>query len=489
MVRRAFVIIFATVVLLAAGVGGMMFLVNQRQRPSREAPEAAGKLVRVMTVQPQTVPLTIEGFGAVRAKTEWRAVPEVSGPVIRRSAYLRAGLHMRRGEVMFEVDPRPFELAVQRIEASIEADRKEIAVLRQQQRNFEASLRIAKRNLSIAQAELRRDDTLAKKGTISSRERNRQRQTRNDAEQAVQTSQNSLQLIAPQIAKTEASIAMAKVQLAEAKLQLEKTTLVMPFDGQVLSSDVDLGEYVQAGQEAAKVYDTTAVEIPIAIALDDLKWLTALSPEVLRSASNTNASDVDAALAQLPPAVVQWRGTSRTYTWQGHVGRWEAGLDARTRTLTLVIDVRDPWKRFQPGEQPPLQPGMFCQVAIVARQVPNAVVIPRTALQQDQTVFVAANNALVIRPVEVLHIQKDRAVITAGLSAGEQLVVSPITAPVVGMKLRSREVAPDTLFSSPFLIPPSEPSTPAVSGSPASAAAPVPAASRRTETSGMSEGR
>lgn len=489
MVRRAFVIAFVTVVIFAAGVGGMMLLIKQRKPPSREVPEVAGKLVRVMMVQPQEAPLIIEGFGTVRAKTEWRAVPEVSGPVVQRSAYLRAGLHMHRDEVLFEIDPRPFELAAQRIEAGIAQDRKEIEVLRQQQRNYKASLRIAKRNLSIAQAELRRDDTLVKKGTISSRERNRQRQTRNDAEQAVQASQNNLQLIAPQIAQTEARIAVAKVQLAEARLQLEKTTLVMPFDGQVMSSDVDLGEYVQAGQEVAKVYDTTAVEIPIAIALDDLKWLPALSPATLRSASNSKVGNADTALAQLPPATVQWQGETLTHTWQGRVGRWEAGLDTRTRTLTLVIEVREPWKQFQPGEQPPLQPGMFCQVSIVARRVPNAVVIPRTALQSDQTVFVAANDALAIRPVEVLHVQRDRAVITAGLSAGEQLVVSPITAPVVGMKLRSREVAPETLFSSPLLIPPPRQSAPAASGPSIPASDGVPAVSGRTEASGMSEGR
>ncbi len=465
MVRRALIIVIGIAV-LAVGVIGMRFLISQRKPLSRQMPEVTGKLVRVMTVQPQEAPLIIDGFGTVRAKTEWSVVPEVSGPVIRRSSYLRAGLHMRRGEVLFEIDPRPYELAVQRIEAQIAQHRKDIAVLRQQQRNHEASLRIAKRNLAIAQAELKRDETLVKKGTISSRERNRQRQTRNDIEQAVQTAQNNLQLIGPQIAKTEASIAMANVQLAEAKLQLEKTTLVMPFDGQVMSSDVDLGEYVQAGREVAKLHDTTAVEIPISIALDDLKWLPALSPAALRSASD-NAGQ---ALAQLPPATVQWRGETRTYTWQGYVGRWEAGLDARTRTLTLVIEVREPWKQFEPGEQPPLQPGMFCQVSIVARRVPNAVVIPRSALQPDQTVFVAVNDALAIRPVQVLHVQKDRALLTAGLRAGEQLVVSPLTAPVVGMKLRSREVAPETLFSTPQAGPS------------------APAASARTEAGSMSEG-
>lgn len=444
MVRRALVIV-AVIALLAVGVGGMRFLISQRKPPPRQVTEVTGKLVRVMIVKPQEAPLIIEGFGTVQTKTEWSVVPEVSGPVIQRSPYLRAGLHMRRGEALFEIDPRPYELAVQRIQAQIAQYRKDIAVLRQQERNHEASLRIANRNLAIARSELKRDDALVQKGTISSRERNRQRQTRNDIEQAVQTTQNNLRLIGPQIAKTEASIAMANVQLEEAKLQLEKTKLVMPFDGQVLSSNVDLGEYLQVGREVAKLHDTTAVEIPISMTLDDLRWLPGLSPAALRAASDSTGT----VPLELPPATVQWRGETQAYTWRGHVGRWEAGLDARTRTLTLVIEVREPWKQFEPGEQPPLQPGMFCQVSIVARRVPQAVVIPRAALQADQTVFVAVDEALAIRPVQVLHMQKDRAVLTSGLNAGEQLVVSPLTAPVVGMKLRLREVAPETLFATP----------------------------------------
>ena len=100
---------------------------------------------------------------------------------------------------------------------------------------------------------------------------------------------------------------------------------------------------------------------------------------------------------------------------------------------------------------------MFCQVAIVARRVPHAVVIPRLALQPDQSVFVAVNETLAIRPVQVLHTQRDRVVLTGGLLAGEQVVVSPLSAPVVGMPLRTRDVAPETLFSAPL----SEPSTPA----------------------------
>ncbi|MDH3599246.1 MAG: efflux RND transporter periplasmic adaptor subunit [Candidatus Tectomicrobia bacterium] len=441
MLRRALVITISTLVLLAVGIGGMTALVRLRKPPERQSIEERAKLVRVMKVQQQELPLTLEGFGTVRSKTEWRVVPEVAGPLVQVSPYLRAGLHVQKGELLLEIDPRPYQLAVQRIQAQIEQDRREIDVLRQQQRNYEATLRIAKRNLEIAEAELKRDETLVRKGTISSRERDLRRQSRNEMEQGVQTAQNNWLLIDPQIAKTEAAIAVAQVQLADAELQLEKTRLRAPFDGQVISSHLDPGEFVQAGQEAAKLYDTSVVEIPMSIPLDDLRWFPSLSPDVLRDHSQPHPS------SPLPPATVHWRSSEREYTWQGHVGRWESGLDARTRTLTLVIEVNEPWKSFRPGDQPPLQPGMFCRLTIETRRVPQAVRIPRTALRPGNTVFLVQDGVLAVRPVEVLYVQKESVIVTAGLEPGDQLIVSPLSTPVVGMKLRSREVDPQTLFT------------------------------------------
>jgi RND family efflux transporter MFP subunit len=217
---------------------------------------------------------------------------------------------------------------------------------------------------------------------------------------------------------------------------LHKTRLVAPFDGQVISSALDLGEFVQTGNEVAVLYDTAAVEVPIAIPLDELRWLSTLSPDTLRGAAY-NAKQHQ---LSLPPATVRWRSEGHEFTWQGHITRWEGGLDEKTRTLTLVVEVPKPWEGFSPGQQPPLQPGMFCQVEIVAGQIPNAVIIPRTALYENNTVFLLREGTLAVRPVEVLRVLKDQVMIMAGLQRGDKLVISPLTAPIVGMKLRALEV-------------------------------------------------
>lgn len=216
-----------------------------------------------------------------------------------------------------------------------------------------------------------------------------------------------------------------------------------PFDGQVISSAFDLGEFVQEGREVATLYDTSAVEIPVAVPLEELRWLPTLSLDTMRQ----QPRDASAQPA-LPLATVRWHSGSAVYTWPGQVVRWEAEVDQKTRTLTLVVEVQNPWQQFRPGQHPPLQPGTFCEVVSVAATIPDAILIPRLALRDHHTVFLAQDGVLVIRQVQVLRLLKEQALITAGLQRGERVIVSPLTAPVDGMKLRVLDAEPATATGS-----------------------------------------
>ena len=435
---RRLLIGFSTLVILTLGVVGMKALKDMREPPQRQVIDNPGPVVRVLNVEPQDVPLSVAGFGTVRAKHVWSVAPEVSGTIVELSPQLRAGLHVKRGDLLFEVDPRSFRLAVERIQARLIQYEKEIAVLQQQRKNHLETLELTRQNLSIAEEDLWRDEELMRKGTISPRERDRRQQARNEALRAVQSTENQLALNGPRIEQAEAAIEVARAELQEAELQLSKTRLLAPADGQLVQTTLDLGEFVTAGREVASLYGTDAVEIPIAVPMDELRWLPTLSPDHFSPAANSAPAPDDL----LPPATIHWQSGQRDYVWHGKVVRWEAGLDARTRTLTLVVEVPKPWDSFRPGEHPALQPGMFCRVEISAGSQPNAVVIPRTALHDGNSVYLVSDGRLERRQVEILRFLRDQAMLSAGLQSGDRLVVSPLSAPVVGMKLRPLEVQP-----------------------------------------------
>jgi RND family efflux transporter MFP subunit len=445
MLRRV-LIGFSALAVLAVGAAGMNMLIGLRNPPPRQIVDNPGPVVRVVKVEPRDVPLSVAGFGTVRAKHVWSVAPEVSGTIVELSPQLRAGLHVKRGDLLFDIDPRSFRLAVQRIQARLIQHEKEIAVLWQQRKNHLETLELARQNLSIAEEDLRRDEALVRKGTISPRERDRRQQARNEALRTVQSVENQLALNGPRVEQAEAAIEVARAELEEAELRLSKTRLLAPADGQFMHTTLDLGEFVTAGREVASLYGTDAVEIPIAVPMDELRWLPTLSPDHF----SPTADSTPAANDLLPAATVHWQGGQRDYAWHGKVVRWEAGLDARTRTLTLVVEVPKPWDSFRPGEHPALQPGMFCRVEISAGSQPNAVVIPRTALHDGNSVHLVTDGRLVRRQVQVLRFLRDQAILSAGLQSGDQLVVSPLSAPVIGMKLRALEVEP---------VPPAIPAT------------------------------
>jgi hypothetical protein len=100
MLRRARVLTISTLVLLAVGIGGMTALIRLRKPPERQSIEERAKLVRVMTVQQQDLPLLLEGFGTVRAKTEW----QVSQPVVAMSVIPFGLIGALAGHLLMGVD-------------------------------------------------------------------------------------------------------------------------------------------------------------------------------------------------------------------------------------------------------------------------------------------------------------------------------------------------------------------------------------------------
>ena len=426
----------AAVVVLLMGAVGMNVLVGLRQQPPRQAVDHPGPVVRVVSIRLQEVPVTVEGFGTVRAKHVWSATPEVSGSVVRLSPNLRPGLSVRQGELLFEIDPRPYRLAVRRLHARVRRHEKQVAVLSQQRENHVGTLRLARSDLAIAEEDLRRDEELARRGAISTHERNRRRQIRNEVKQRVQNAAHLLALIGPQIEQVAAAAAAARADLETSEWQLGKTRLLAPFDGQVTASTLEQGAFVSAGREVAALCSTEAVEIPVAVPLDNLRWLPLLAPRDAAAAFRA----VSQPAASLPAATVHWQSGGRDYAWHGEVVRWEAGADAETRTMTLVVEVRDPWASFEPGAHPALQPGMFCRVEVAAGTLSDVAVIPRTAVYDGSRVYLAEDGRLAQRSVEVARFRHDEAILGEGLKAGDKVVLSVLSSPVVGMKLRAMEV-------------------------------------------------
>ena len=377
--------ILLPVVVLAGALIGSAALIATSQRLQPSQPEPVAPTVRVTEVALQSVRMTFHAVGTVAPRTATELVPEVSGNVVWISPNLVAGGYFEAGEVLLRIDDRDYLNAVGRAEA---------AVSRTQAEN------------EFAQFELSRLEDLATRQLIS----------RSEAEAGMRAARVS-----------EASLQDAEFALEQAHRDLQRTEIIAPFTGLVRSEQTDLGQFVNRGASIASIYAVDYVEVRLPIADQQLAYLDL--PVVQRG-------ELDEATAPTVTLSAQFAGGE--YQWQGKLVRTEAEIDARSRMVQAVarISARDSGSNDPEDLPPPV--GLFVQAEIEGRSADNVVVLPRSAIRNgNQVLVVDGDNRLRFRTVRILRIYEDEAYISAGLTAGERVCISPLQTVVEGMRVQT----------------------------------------------------
>lgn len=375
------------IVLVILGVLGKWALTASKPELEKRKPPAAVPMVRTIKIQTGPQAIHVQGEGTVRPLREISLVPQVGGKVLYVSPGLVNGGEFSKGNVLVRIDPADYELAVTLAKANV--------------KEAESLLELAKEEAAAAQEEWR---LLHADGS------------------EVDRKPPPLVAKEPQLAAARAKLEAARADLDKALLSLERTELEAPFNGRVSQESVDTGQYVSPGQALATLYSTEAAEIILPLEDENAFWfnIPGFTP------GNSRGS----------LAVVRARIAGRERTWTGKVVRTEGKLDERTRLINVVVRVEDPYKK-----RPPLVVGLFVTVEIKGSVLPKAAIIPRSALHQDNMVWIVDEDGrLRFRKVDVARVQGDEALVQAGLVDGERLVITPLKAATDGMTVRIGEV-------------------------------------------------
>jgi len=201
---------------LIIGIAFFMFMKSGKQPPEKVEDLEQARAVRIVQAAKVNLSPMTEGYGVVQPARVWTAVAQVNGRIIESHERLQNGELIKKGEVLFKIDPVDYELNVATAKA-------QLAELEVQEKNAQASLAIEKRNQSIAQRELIRLNKLAKKGTASQSQRDEAERATLQSKAAVQNLENTLALI-----PTQRNVLQAK--LTQAERDLENTIVVAPFN-------------------------------------------------------------------------------------------------------------------------------------------------------------------------------------------------------------------------------------------------------------------
>lgn len=360
---------------LAAGVGGFVFLKNNGPEADKEAPPRVIPVVRVITTQSGDEQLFIQTQGRVEPARTTQAASEVMGRVVKVSPQFKSGGAFKHKDIMLEIDSADYVSALA---------------------NAEASLADAKLLLEQEQA--------------------RAEQARRDWRKLGRGQPSDLVLRKPQIVSATAKVNAAQAAVEKATRDLDRTKLRAPYDCRVETIHTDLGAYIAPGARLADVYSLDDFEVRMPVTMEELGYLQ-------QGESGVVGSDVTI-LAKL---------AGKEREWQGKIIRSEGGVDRNTMTTHLVMHVK-PNKDDKLFPLPPM--GLVARAKIKGKIIQGVTKIPRSALRVDNTVLiVTADNKLKIVPVQLARTMETQVLVSSELPNGTQVIVSPIEMPVEGMEL------------------------------------------------------
>ncbi|MDA1265796.1 MAG: HlyD family efflux transporter periplasmic adaptor subunit, partial [Planctomycetota bacterium] len=221
---------------------------------------------------------------------------------------------------------------------------------------------------------------------------------------------------------------------------VDRAKILAPFAGCVRSESVSDGQLVARGQVLADLFSSDLAEVRVPLVDGDLAYLDL--PGYGRFEGGPSAT-----------ITTMFAGAARS--WTGRVLGMEGEVDGTSRMVTLIVGVEDPYGAAAAATGAPLMPGLFVDVALTGRAVEEAILLPRDALRAGSLVFVVdSKGVLRFRKVTLGWRDEQRVQILTGLAAGDGVCLSPLAAPVDGMRVRV--VLPDGSVREPEPAPAAE---------------------------------
>lgn len=384
------------VLLVASGIGLAIFL--QVPTPAEQPPanpENVGELLAFLpTAEVEQVKLLsdtldIEVSGTVVPYRELQLAAEVAGRIVEKGPEVRAGNYVGKGQLLYRIDPRDYELEIERLTRRKSQEEASINELAQDIKNTESLLDVAEEQMKLANAEVARLEGLGANFSSAS-ELDQARQSRLTTMNQKVTLQNQLSAFRARQTRTELAAKLVETEIEQAKLSLARTEVRAPVEGRVVRDQVEVDSFVQRGAQLLTIEDTEKMEVSCNVRMDQLSWI--LEQPKLSADANVNAVRAKRYVLPKTPVEVKFSIAGResvTYVWDGVLDRFEgSGLDTQSRTVPIRIRVDNPNKArsadgepIEVGGPPMLVRGMFVDVDIKARPTTPLLLVPKLGVK------------------------------------------------------------------------------------------------------------
>lgn len=333
---------------------------------ARQAPDtdAAPPEVGVMALHASDVPVHTELSGRTAAFRVSEVRPQVNGIVRKR--LFEEGSMVRAGQVLYEIEPGPFEAAHEQAQATLATAQASIASLRGKSERF---------------------SELVKANAVS-------RQEHEEAQAA--------------LVQAEAGVKAAQAALKAARINLEFTRIAAPISGRIGRSSMTEGALVAPGQATELATIQRIDPIYVDVVQSSLE-LTRLKRRFISGDMAPASTRVSLRMEDGLP-----------YPHAGTLKFTEVAVDAATGSVTLRAEF--------PNPQGLLLPGMYVRAQVESGVERQAVLAPQRGVSRNEkgeptALVIGAGDKVELRALEVRSAAGDQWIVTGGLREGDRLVV------------------------------------------------------------------
>jgi membrane fusion protein (multidrug efflux system) len=350
-----------------------------------EAPE-----VLVTDVTQQDVPIYSEWVGSTDGTVNASIRAQVTGYLLKRN-YVE-GAFVKRGHVLFEIDPRKFQAAVNKARGELEQ---------------------ARARLLKAELDVKRDTPLAKSGAVSQKE----------LDDSIQDH-----------AAAKANVAAAQANLEQALLNLRFTEIVAPIDGIVGIAKAQVGDLI--GAESGELTSMSTLDpIRVYVSLSEQEYLNVA--EMVQEHYNQAQNGGDSLVKPEGVPLQLVLAGDKVYKHPGGFSLLDRQVDPRTGTIRAAA--------LFPNPGNVLRPGQYARVRAVTKINSGALLVPQRAVSDlqggHQVAVVDAENRVDIRPVKVGERSGNLWIIEHGVKPGERVVLTGVQKLTAGMTVIPKPVS------------------------------------------------
>jgi membrane fusion protein, multidrug efflux system len=366
---------------------------NQAQQSFSRPPAA----VVVSTAVSQDVSNYMDALGKIVARETVSIQPQVSGRIMK--IHFTDGANVKTGQLLFTIDPRPFEANLKQAQANLAKD---IAAQKEAEANL--AREVAREKWGLAQ--VTRYRTLVEQGVVP---KEQYEQFRADYDSLKATSEAARAAVR----SADETIKVDLAAIDTAKVQLSYCYIHSPIDGRAGQRLVDIGNVVNPGGPA-NTSDSNRVSNNALLVIERLDPIYAdftISQNNLSAVQDQMRSGTLMAEVRLPDS---------TDSISGRLTFVDNAVQAETGQVTLRATLPNPDHRFWPGR--------FVNIRLLLGSIPGAVLVPANAPQMSANgsyvYVVKPDSTAEQRQVSLGQRQGDLIVVEKGVAAGEKVVTN-----------------------------------------------------------------